>query len=217
MSGDHHIFQEASEPERSKAPTWAQEAEDALLKFRRTKDCSKALKLIAPASERRAQCESAIDRALLSVRIAKACEKSPSFAARKKQFRTYAKKLRAVEIAGRNLDPYIGVGKPGPSFMDQVRRQREIYEELADRIPVRSGSPRLSTAKITATHLAHELLAEYGSGGAPGLTREGPWHRLTTILFENADADLFDYLRNYRGRDAKTRRFIARWVDALNH
>jgi hypothetical protein len=191
-----------SRDQRSKAPIWAQEAEDAIRKFRPNKDCSKALKLIEPASERRAQCRSAIDRAVLHVRIAKACDKFTSPAALKKRFRKYAEKLRAVEISGHNLDPYISMADPSPSFMDQVRSQREIYQELADRIPVRSGSRRRSTAKQIATHLAYELLAEYGSGDAPGLTREGPWHQLATILFEGANADLFDYLRNYRGRDA---------------
>jgi hypothetical protein len=197
MSSDRHTVQEASEPERSKAPIWAQELADVMLKFRRTKNCSKALKLIEPASERRAQCESAIDRAVLLVRMSKALDKYPSPAQVKKRFRTYAKTLRAVEIAGHNLDPYKRMSEPGPSFMDQVRCQREEYEELANRIPVRSGSPRRSNARQMATDCAYELLAQFGSGGAPGLTLEGPWHRLATILFEHADANLFDYLRNY--------------------
>jgi hypothetical protein len=197
MSGDHHIVQEASEPERSKALNSAQVAEDVIRKFHRSKDCSEALKLIEPASERRAQCESGIDRAVLFVQYAKALDKFPSAAALKKRFRTYANALRAVEIAGRGLAPYKGMSEPDPSFMDQVRCQREEYEELANEIPVRSGCPRRSTAKQVATHFAYELLAQYGSNGAPGLTREGPWLRLATILFEHADADLFDYLRNY--------------------
>jgi len=78
-----------------------------------------------------------------------------------------------------------------------VSCQLEEYEELANRIPVRSGSPRRSNARQMATDCAYELLAQFGSGGAPGLTLEGPWHRLATILFEHADANLFDYLRNY--------------------
>ena len=210
MSGNHHIVQEASEPERSKAPTLAQVAEDAIRKFSRTKDCSEALKLIEVVSERRAQCESAIDRAVPWVRYAKALDKFPSAAALKKRFCTYAKALRAVEIAGRGLAPYKGMSEPDPSFMDQVRSQREEYEELANEIFVRSGCPPRSTAKQLATHFAYELLAQYGSHGAPGLTQEGSWHQLATILFEHADADLFDYLRNYHLWRARLRSAMER-------
>jgi hypothetical protein len=220
MSSDRHTVKEASEPERY-PPIYAQELADVMRKFRRTKDCSKALELIEPASERRAQCESAIDRAFLLVRMSKALDKFPSPAALKKRFRTYAKALRAVEIAGRGLTPYKGMREPGPSFMDQVRCQREEYEKLANRISVRSGSPRRSNARQMATDCAYELLTQFGSGGAPGLTLEGPWHRLATILFEHADADLFDYLRNYHSYRA-CRQYISPDLDAwlakaLNH
>ena len=185
MSSDRHTVQEASEPER------------VIRKFRGSKDCSKALKLIKPAPNVAHQCESAIERAVRWVRYAKALDKFPSAAELKNRFRTYAKALRAVEIAGRGLAPYKGMSEPDPSFMDQVRCQREEYEELANEIPVRSGCPQRKTAKQVATHFAYELLAQYGSHGAPGLTQEGSWHQLATILFEHADADLFDYLRNY--------------------
>src|SRR5262245_10510634 len=112
MSSDRHTIQEASEPKRSKAPIWVQEVEDVFRKFRRTKACSKALKRIEPASDRRAQCEIAIGRAVLWIRICKALDKSPSAAARKQRFRKYAEKLRAVEIAGYNLDPYVLMCEP---------------------------------------------------------------------------------------------------------
>ena len=80
------------------------------------------------------------------------------------------------------------------SYRDQTRRERERLEKLAD---MRPGSSRVSLAKFNAVHFAYHLLANFGKG-PPGLSREGPWHRLAGILFGDVNADLFEYLEYYK-------------------
>jgi hypothetical protein len=85
--------------------------------------------------------------------------------------------------------------------MEEVRRQREIYEKLAARIPVRvnSAKPR-DTVKEVAVIIAHGMLTGF-NGASPGLTRQGAWHKLAAILAgKDVDESLFDYMKRERRR-----------------
>ena len=80
---------------------------------------------------------------------------------------------------------------------NQLELLRELYQNYADTIIVRPGSRQPSNAKRIATHYAHWLLKEYGSR-PPGVTSGGTWQKLATILYGIREADLFEYLRDYR-------------------
>lgn len=147
-----------------------------------------ALKLIEPAPERRVRCERQLARAFDLVVCGKANDKRPSPKADKEQYREFARLLQAVETSG--MDIYMGRF----SFMKQVRKWREFFEELADRINVGHGKKRRSDAKQFAADAAYRLLAKFGSS-PPTLTRGGPWDQLATILYGDSKADLYDYLR----------------------
>ncbi len=164
--------------------------------FRQTDDFREALQLIEPTSERRAQCEDDVDRAALGVRIAELIE-PPSPGIHKEYLSDIVKKLKAVENT---------VFLPA-SLKNQQKMHRESYEKFADTILVKPGSRRPSNTKRIATHFAHELLKKYGSR-PPGVTIEGNWQKLATILYgRNRDANLFEYVRSYR-------KFAPQYADA---
>jgi hypothetical protein len=152
-----------------------------------------AADLIAPAPERRAECEERVITALWLLHLAEMYETillSP--AGYRDRFRKFAQALRAVEKTGHNLVP--------DSFMEEVRRQRETYETLAARTFVRANSakPRDNVKEI-AVIAAHGLLT--GVGAPPGVTRRGPWHKLAAILAgKDADESIFDYMKRERRR-----------------
>ncbi|MGO9849192.1 MAG: hypothetical protein ACLPKT_22100 [Methylocella sp.] len=119
-----------------------------------------------------------------------------------KQFRSFAKKVRAIEKAT-GMDFYL-VGRGNQldeqlqtPFMKQVKKFRVMFEEWADKadqIKSRHGSKRRSQAKQVAADQAYFLLTKFASR-PPTLTRGGPWNELAVILYdENKKADLYDYL-----------------------
>ena len=78
-------------------------------------------------------------------------------------------------------------------MMDEVRRFREWFEQIADKLKVRHGSKQKSNAKRTAAEFAYYLLAHFRK--PPALTRGGIWQKLAIILYGGKAADLFDYMR----------------------
>lgn len=152
-----------------------------------------AVERIAPTPEQRAKCEERVIAAMWMLHLtekAKTIVLSP--AKYRDRFRKFAEALRAVEDTGHNLVP--------DSFMEEVRRQRETYEKLAAfPVPANSAKPR-DTVKEIAVIAAHGLLTGF-SGGSPGLTRRGAWHKLAAILAgKDADESLFDYMKKERRR-----------------
>jgi len=155
-----------------------------------------ALQLIGPKPERLAECKHELARAMLACRGLKILDKALTPAVKRKRMLQQVKKLRAVEVSIWN-----------ERLIREVKRERAKLENEADKIVVRQGSPRKRKSKHRAVLRAHDLLADFGVR-PPGLSRDGPWHRLATILLGNLDADLFEYLRDYRspGRPRRPRR-----------
>jgi hypothetical protein len=97
--------------------------------------------------------------------------------------------LRAIEVS--DIRYYVR-----QSWMDELKSLRQWFEETADKIKSRHGSRRLRKSKQIAAIYAYALLVKFGTR-PPGLTRNGTWHRLATILYGSEQADLFDYLRRF--------------------
>ena len=156
----------------------------------------KALEKILPALEHREQCENQIVFALKCIEFGKRFETVPSsLAADKQRFRKHAKTLRqASEI----------MAKLSSNSVDQAKSTADAYDQVADAIPVRKGSPLQSEAKKIAVYMAFRLLTNF-AGGAPGMTRDGAWHELSEILYgEGVD---FGYLRHQHKRNIGPRLF----------
>jgi hypothetical protein len=76
---------------------------------------------------------------------------------------------------------------------EEIRKHREVYEDLAKR-SVPSGRQG-SLARDIAVAQAHELLVRFGQ--KPTRTRGKAWHLLAEILYADANADLFQTIRDY--------------------
>jgi hypothetical protein len=168
----------ASGLDRAKDAVWAPSA----------RQIKRALELIQPASRQRTMCKRDIVQALETVEFNRIMtEGSP--AAHKRKFGQFAKKLRAIEVS--DIRHYAK-----QSWMEELTSLRRWFEETADKIKLRHGSRRLKRSKQFAAIYAYALLLKYRTG-PPGLTRDGTWHRLATILYGSEQADLFDYLRRF--------------------
>jgi hypothetical protein len=158
-------------------------------KYRATEQFRNAWEIISPnIPEHRSKCENEIVYAILVVRFAK-------FGARrgnvnKKHFLNRAKKLRAAEAA-----VYFSV-----SLIDDLKREREALERMASSFSAGKGKPQRSKPKQIAVGHARELL-RFGNK-RPSLYRDGSWHELAKILFNEDGVDLFEYLERYSPRDA---------------
>jgi hypothetical protein len=96
----------------------------------------------------------------------------------KRTVRADAKKLRAVALHGYGISG-------------------ELLE-LAAMLDNRAAAeqPRIS-ARERAVDLAEQLLTRF-AGRAPGLTLNGPWHRLSNIMLGVRRADVFEAIRRSR-------------------
>jgi hypothetical protein len=179
----------ASTEEEAAIVPWHHAGEKAVVaKYGATEQFKLAWKIISPIPEHYSECEYEIVYAILVVRFAKMGTPGRP-AEEKKDFLTRAKKLRAAEAA-----VYFSA-----SLIDDLKREREALERMASSYHVGKGKPSRSKPKQMAVGHARELL-KFGNK-QPSLYRDGSWHELAKILFNEDDVDLFDYLERYDPSD----------------
>lgn len=170
-------------------------------KYRATAPFEDALGIIAPAPERRAECKRDLATALWGAEMAAKIKSIRTPARHKELLKQLAKRLQAdIKLAAKAmpLDYQIRRGKDAWIAEELKRHLKETEQAInwtSER--VRKGSPRVSQARIAAVDSAYLLLRRYRKR-PPGLTREGPWHKLATALLgkDETDApDLFKVLK----------------------
>jgi hypothetical protein len=118
--------------------------------------------------------------------------------------------LRVIESSKNNPIPFLY--DPLPQYSaDAIRQERKKFEELAAALRSRrrrTGGKR-NRGRIEAVWQAYFLLRFFGN--TPTRTREGEWHTLANILYEDSGADLFQTILVH-GPSAVSRRSTARTV-----
>jgi hypothetical protein len=169
------------------------------------------LKIISPAPRRQADCEGDIIGALMLIELYRKINSRRSPAELRKLFQKLAKTLNgAVDLANQlgpfdwwNLHRSDAIPRIGDSpwrkqiigDLENCLREVEAAVDYVDKNVAMKGAPRHNDVRAKAAERAHMLLTEYSK--EPGLSREGPWHRLARVLFDDEQADLFDYMKDY--------------------
>jgi len=136
-----------------------------------------ALDLINPPRDQRNECEAKLIFWIRGVEFAVDFKSTP-VKVLKSQFALTAKKLRAAALAAGDPD---------------LQKRAVAYATVGDAIPRKPRSK--GNAARLAVWAARELLEEFGD--PPTLTREGKWHQLSCIVYdERRRADLFHVMRS---------------------
>jgi hypothetical protein len=163
----------------------------------------KALELLAPPPQERAECEHDIGLALDRVERGAAAARSFRVAGSKKGkagLRRYCAALRRLRIAYRSLDPAI---RPWFSLAETAyvaRKPTVVDREIANAeafLDRPSLPPRREASRNkAAVAAAYDLLRWWGHKAAA--TRGGKWEQLAKILVGDRTVDLFDHLRQFK-------------------
>jgi hypothetical protein len=174
-------------------------------RFRVTWQFKQAWKILEPDPQRRAKCEGELVFALVGVENAREMDKKSGSTPgeQRKLLQKLAKTLRvAIDLSVQMKRGPISWRPSARSWDSRVeflkRYRKEIEEEVdcLDKHEVKKGAPRQSIARMVAVSQAYQLLEKYGD--RPTRYRDGPWHELARVLFGNEQADLFDYIEQYR-------------------
>lgn len=157
---------------------------------------AKALDLIDPAPEERAECETEIPIMIRMVQDAKAAVDRHTLS-RKRDLNRAIKKLHAVEVVLCSLSPDLTDAYEW--LLDQLKWERQFLGKLVADETIRRGGSQQNPAKRTAALHSWMLLSLF-SPRPVTLTEDGTWHQLAATLFGYTTVDLFDfdYLRLVR-------------------
>jgi hypothetical protein len=177
----------------------------------------RALDVIAPVQDRRADCGEEISLKIATLRLCRQIgpEKSPS--AIKGTLRKIEAHMRAVDTAAKEL-PLEYWSRLFPERRRQtmgewrrdtpLRLHRFAVEAEIAGIVVPPGAPLSDAVRSHAVKFAHELLSEFS--GPPTLYVDGPWPQLAALLCEAIGVpggNMFHQCRSYHRRlTGKSRR-----------
>jgi hypothetical protein len=185
----------------------------------RDQQIRKALELLAPPPRERAECQHDIGLALDRVKLGAAAARSFRVAGSKEGkagLRRYHAALRRLRNAYFSLDPAI---RPWFSLAETayvagkstvVDREIAKAELILDRP---SPPPRRDASRNkAAVAAAYDLLHWWSHKAA--VTRGGKWAQLAKILAADLTVDLFDHLREFKGRPGPTVEKVrgAKWI-----
>jgi hypothetical protein len=172
-------------------------------KYRVTTQFEDALKIIAPAPERRAECERDVASALWGAEVATKLKSVRTPAQHKEDLQKLAKTLRtAVNLAPKAFPLEYQIRRGKDSWIgEHLKRHLEETEQAINWTSerVRKGSPRVAFARIQAVDSAYLLLKRYGKR-LPGLSHEGPWHKLAKTLLGKDESDATDLFKILKWR-----------------
>ena len=157
----------------------------------RDEQVAEALKLLAPARKKLAECRRDIESKLDQVKRLAKMQTDVKASKTKKgnaALRRYRKALQGLHSA------YNALGDLKPWFsLDVMALERELDNELlvAKTVPPR----RNATLAKTAIPLACALLIRWGHD--PAVTRNGKWEWMTKILV-NTDKSVFEHIRAFK-------------------
>ena len=183
----------------------------------------KALSLLAPPANRRAECRADIESALDVVemfgkgdKVRQAERSAAANRARDTFHKTICKALREYDaMVKARHSSLLYPTDPGNPFRGldgrvllqwlatetALPRKHVMYSLLSpkkpipDAIPDGAGLSAGTGKKNRATEDAHWLLTKWGHDTSIVTTRGGTWHKLAAVLYGDERADLFQYLR----------------------
>jgi hypothetical protein len=171
----------------------------------RDQQIRKALELLSPPLRERAECQRDVGLALDRVEQGAAAARSFRVAGSKKGkagLKRYCAALRRLRNAYHSLDPSI---RPWFSLAETahvagkatvIDREIAKAESFLDRP---SPPPRRDASRNkAAVAAAYDLLHWWGHKAA--VTRGGKWAQLAKILADDRTVDLFNHLREFKGR-----------------
>jgi hypothetical protein len=168
----------------------------------RDEQIAEALTLLAPPPAQEAECEHEIRMQLKRIKNAAAFAQSCRAAGSKKKsgLATYYAALRRLRSASSSLDPAI---KPWFSFADPAYSTGKALEKEIAKAEVFLNRPsarprRHASLTKVAVAAAYELLV--WSNHEPTVTRGGKWERLARLLAGDLNIDLFEHLREFKGK-----------------
>jgi len=171
-------------------------------RHRVTGQFKRALEIISPAPQQRADCERDIVEALMAMELWDEINARRTPAEQRKHLQKLAKTLRAAIDLADQLGPYdLWWDEPEHLFWSRMRDLERLVKEIeavADCIGknMRKGAPKYNHLRYAAVERAYMLLTKY-SKQRPTRYREGHWHQLAKVLFGDQRADLFDYVNDY--------------------
>jgi hypothetical protein len=153
-----------------------------------------AVAAIRPSSDRLKEAQDKIAFTVESLQdLKKFFDGMPSAGQLKLLLDEFCEALRKAELAGKALPKIM---RPD-DLLAKMESHRQVVKDYAAALRVPAGAKRRDPIKANAATLAHELLV--GFERSPGITRDGPWHKLANALYAlatNTEADLFAYLRD---------------------
>ena len=158
----------------------------------RDEQVAEALKLLAPAPEKLAECRRDIEAKLDQVkRLAKMQTDAKASKTKKGKaaLRRYRKALQGLHSA------YNALGDLKPWFSLDVMRTRTRTRQRVTRSEDSFRLRRSATLAKTAVPLACALLIRWGHD--PAVTRNGKWEWMTKILV-NTDKSVFEHIRAFK-------------------
>ena len=156
-----------------------------------------AIEELAPSAGQRRECESQVRRMLVWVQHHRHVRRWRTPARARAQYREIAKALGTLNHALHGSGGVWHESVVGGSWSrEEIEKKRALFEQLANGIPSkRSGPQRGRVGKGCAVHAARKLLIKYGH--KPTRTRDGKWHTLAWILYDDPKADLFQAVLDY--------------------
>jgi hypothetical protein len=136
--------------------------------------------------------------------VARAARKTGRVASAKEVGESVRKTLNALRVLENAKSDLLAlpVSPLAQVSIEDLRRERMKFEKLerlahdmAAASRRRSGGKRNVGRKV-AVREAHDLLRDFGN--TPTRTRDGPWHSVANILYDDRGADLFQALLDHR-------------------
>jgi hypothetical protein len=142
--------------------------------------------------------EKLVRRAVGDTDFLKRFEKAkPSVAAEKKRFLKRAKETRqAAEVVANVMHKFPESSHASlAEAVANARQQAEAWERMAAAYVVQRHKPKPPQSKEAPVVMAWSLLTEFRKWH-PGVTREGPWQRLASILYDGKKESIgIEYLQ----------------------
>jgi hypothetical protein len=164
--------------------------------------CKAALKLIDPAPEQYAKCETEVTAYIGNILAGKITERQYREDQKQEPQRNLIRKLRAVELAG--------INQLSKALLEKIKIEREFLEQDLKWLSAQHqhGGRQPNLQMVKATLCAWILLNQYGHKPPP-LTAGELWHQLAAALFGTEVGSFsFDYLRDSRLHEKKEARPI---------
>jgi uncharacterized lipoprotein YmbA len=151
----------------------------------------RALDIIRPSSERRADCEIVVMGYIEEIRAEKFLEKlyHRQLEQAPKKYRLLLKAYRAVEKAAEKTAA-VETGLGNAQLLRQITKERGLLEQFFNKEA--HGGIKKSLAKKISTTNAWLAIAFYGRRW-PTMTEGKDWHQLSAILYGDEDARLFNF------------------------